>query len=352
MPDKSKFLTDDEVTGMIRQLVEEGVIHEPFYDLLCRLSYVLLQKRILAGVESISEESHTLALEFIMHLRDKQKSNILSVYQVQHELKKYLTQRDSPVNYEVWKILSRALKNLEKEGIVERVAGESGVNRQSTAWCLTQHATNSPAKLELFFDAAASLPVYHPARKDGRLLAPSQARELVVKMLELAGGAILMQDLHAEALKHVVPPMLFAQSLDEAPAADDGDAAPRREVADRAPVIGFMLEEEAVERANIVWDRLQESGDGKVLCIYFIPRHLLGRSVKQSELGAPQRVSEAVSHIREVFQDVLDLSPLLEERREAADGVANDPLSMLVSRMMEVLMKFCAEKSWDQNLIT
>jgi len=342
----SRKLTDGQVAEMIQKLIERGEIDELLYDLLCGLGYQLLQKR--SEKDGLLEEAQSLAVEFIFHLRDKRKSNIQSAGHLSHELSKYLTQRDNPVSHEIWKFLSQALNELAKEGLAVRAS--DGANKQTVVWCLKDHTGKPSAKPEEFFRLAAHLPVYYPKRKDGRLLSPSQAKELALKMLDLAGGPILMQDLHVEAVKHVIPPLQFAQPIDESPSSGEEEGAPSHELADRIPVHNLWFEEEASVRADKVWGQLNESGDGEVLCIYFIPKHLLGRSVKQSELGSEQRVSEAVQRIREIFRDILELSPLLEERRDTANGVAQEFISNLLGRIMEILIDFCAEKSWDRNL--
>lgn len=352
-------LSDAQITAQITDLIQNGVIGEGLYELLCRQGYLLLEKRLLnAPKDRLSEEAHNLAIEMLLHIRSKRLLHLRAAAHVMRELGKYLTRRESPAHHEVWKALSQALLELEKEGKAARLSASAGTNSQATEWCLKGLEQAPAVDTQAFFEEAARLPVYHPSRKDGRFISPSQVRELAEQMLTLANGPILMQDLHTEAMKHVVQTMAYAETL-QSGAEDAGDQAPiSRELADRMPVLGYLLEEEAVERAGMLWKELAESGDDQVLCLYYLPKHLLGRPVTASDLGTPQRISEATQRIRKAFQKSLDLTPTLAEQQEAAAAERHDPSgagvegprARLLGRMAEILIQFCSEKSWDAYL--
>ena len=358
---KQVHLTDGQIAAMVFDLVEQGRIGEGLYDLLCGQGYLLLEKRRAGkSPRDLHDEAHELAVEFMLHLRSKRLTNLQTAAHFAHGMSKYLTRRESPVYHEVWKTLSQALIDLEKEGVVARLPPASGANRQTTEWCFRKHEGNPPAPPQDFFEAAGKLPVYYPARKDGRLLSPAQAKELVLQMLKLAGGPILMQDLHGEAMKHVVSQMLHPVSIDESSAGEGETPAISRQLAERMQVCDFILQEEAEARARQIWDELEISGDGQALCIYFLPKHLLGVSVTGSELGDPRRISEAGKRIRLAFQKALDLSSTLFEKQAASTMGERDPSggdiasnqARLLGRIAELLMEFCSEKSWDGNLKT
>lgn len=352
-------LTNEQIARLVDDVINKSVVGDHLYELLCKQAYVLLEKRLLgASSGRLREEAHSLAIEMILHIRNKRLSNLQCAAHLEREMRKYLTRRDSPAHHEVWKAISQGLLALESEGEAVRHSTTGGANSQATEWCLKGNEGRPPIPLEEFFKEAARLPVYHPSRKDGRLLSPSQTKELALRMLELANGPILMQTLHSEAMKHVVQTMAYAETL-QSGAEDAGDQAPiSRELADRMPVLGYLLEEEAVERAGTLWKELAESGDDQVLCLYYLPKHLLGRPVTASDLGTPQRISEATQRIRKAFQKSLDLTPTLAEQQEAAAAERHDPSgagvegprARLLGRMAEILIQFCSEKSWDAYL--
>ena len=357
---KESHLTDEQIAGLVRELIETGKIDEGLYNLLCAQGFLILEKRLFgADKGKTREEAHSLALDFLLHVRNKRLNHLRSAAHIARKLSKYLTRRESPAYHEVWKALSQSLLGLEKNGLVERQSDAGNTNSQATEWCLKGCINNPATNVQEFFEKAAGLSVYHPSRKDGRLLAPSQAKDLTLRMLELADGPILMQDLHSEAMKHVVHTMAYAESLDGEPGDGGDESAPvPRTLADRMPIIGYILEEEAAERADKIWRELEKSGDGKVLCVYYLPKHLLGKPVTGGEIGDPRRISEAGKRIREAFQKAIDLTPTLNERQEAATmdrrdpsggGVAG-PQAQLLGRIAEILIEYCSEKSWDINL--
>ena len=353
---KSPRLTDAQISGFLRALIEDGKVAEELYGLLCAQGFIILDKRLFGiGGKNITEEAHSLALDFLLYVRTKRLSHLQTAAHLIRELSKYLTRRESPAYHKVWKILSQALLYLEEDRLALRLS-RHGANSQSAEWCLKVNEGGPPVNLQAFSRAAAELPVYHPSRKDGRLLSPAQAKELALRMLELAGGPILMQDLHSEAMKHVILAMAFPQSFNAE--ADDCDESVSLQLADRMPVLGYILEEEAVARAMSLWDELENTGDQKVLCTYYLPKHLLGRSITGSELGGRSRISEASKRIKTAFHSAIDLTSTLQDRQEAArmaqrdpaDGDVSVPQLQLLGRMAEILIQFCSEKSWDFNL--
>lgn len=355
-----RVLTDKQIAKQVCELIDKGVVRDDLYELLRRKAYVLLDNRLRGASKGmLRDESHSLAIEMILHIRNKRLVNLQCAARLDREMRKYLTRRESPAHHEVWTALSRALLALESDGAAVRLSAASGANSQNAEWCLKGNEGMPPIPLENFFDEAGRLPVYHPSRKDGRLISPLQAKELAVQMLKLASGPILMQTLHSEAMKHVVQTMAYAESLDDT--MDEGEeeaVGVSRILADRMPVLGYILEEEAVTRAGILWSGLEKTGDGQVLCLYYLPKHLLGRAVTGGELGDPRRVSEAGKRIRNAFQQALDLSPTLVERQEAAAADRRDPSggdlpgvhTRLLGRISEILMQICSEKSWDIHL--
>ena len=358
---KSTLLTDRQVADMVIKLIEQGVVDEALYNLLCGQGHLLLEKRLVGkSSRDLHDEAHELAVEFMLHLRSKRLAHLQTAAHLKHELSKYLTRRDSPIYHEVWKILSQALIDLERDGVAVRLPLASGANRQTTEWCSNKHEGNPSANQQGFSEVAGKLPVYYPARTDGRLLSPTQARELAEQMLELAGGPILMQDLHGEAMKHVVSQMLHPISIEDDSAEEGKTATISRQLADRMQVFDFILQEEAESRARRIWAELEKSGDGQAMCVYFLPKHLLGVPVTGSELGDPRRISEASMRIRRAFQESMDFSFTLAEKQEASTLSGRDPSgggmashqAWLLGRISEVLIEFCSEKSWDGNLKT
>lgn len=356
--DDRNHITDDRVAALICRLINEGEIDETLYDLACHRSYKLLENRRIGSKSGLKEDAHSLAIDCLLELRTKQMTHVQSEGALAHELSKYLTRRESPAFHEVWKALSHALLELEKEGLVQRLSPSGGANSQATEWCIAGASGLPPAILENFFKDASELTIYRPARKDGRLLAPAQARELALGMLNLAHGPILMQSLHGEAMKHVVLQMIYPESIELNTGEDEGMKSESRDLADRMAVNDYILQEEAQVRARQIWDRLEESGDGKTLCMYYIPKHLLGASVTGNDLGDPRRISESGKRIREAFQEAIDLTPTLAECQESASMAHRDPSDgglsgnqvRLLGRIAETLMSFCSEKSWDSNL--
>lgn len=361
MTSKGKLdLTNEQIARLVDDVINKSVVGDGLYEFLCKQAYVLLEKRLLgASGGRLREEAHSLAIEMILHIRNKHLAHLQCAAHLEREMRKYLTRRESPAHHEVWKAISQGLLALESEGVAVRQSTTGGANNQATEWCLKGNEGRPPIPLEDFFKEAARLPVYHPSRKDGRLLSPSQTKKLALRMLELANGPILMQTLHSEAMKHVVQTMAYSETLDGGTADGEGETADiSRDLADRMPILGYMLEEEAVARAEKLWGELEKSGDGQVLCLYYLPKHLLGRPVTGGEFGDPRRVSEAGKRIRYAFQQVLDIAPTLAERQESSSTARLDPSSSdlpsaqarLLGRIAEILMRFCSEKSWDSNL--
>lgn len=353
-------LNGNQVVRLISELVEHGIIHEELYELLCRLAYVLLEKRwIQKKGASLQDQAHQLAIDLLLQIRRQRMTHLKTAQHLSRELGKLLTRQENPVGHTLWTLLSEALLQMEKEGRVVRVSASGNINRQDTEWSLTELAENPSANVEKFIQAAAKLPVYYPTRQDGRLLSPTQARELLMGMLGAAGGPILMQELHSEALKHVVHTMLYEEALDEVDSPEQGGSeGMSRTLISRQLQSGYIIEDEALKRAETIWKKLEAKEDNRVLCNYYLPKFLLGKAVTGSDLGSPQRISEASKRIREVFQEAVDLTQTVAEQREQAQMQQFDPLAsyapnyalQLLRRITELLMKKCSEKSWDKHL--
>ena len=95
-------------------------------------------------------------------------------------------------------------------------------------------------------------------------------------MLKAADGPILMQELHNEALKHVVHTMLHGESIGGAgdPGREDAEGISRTLIS-RQLQSGYIIEDEALKRTEMIWEKLDAKDDNRVLCNYYLPKLVL-----------------------------------------------------------------------------
>ena len=258
--------------------------------------------------------------EFLLSLKRNGNIAIESKKGLERELKRHLNHLRNPARYELWGILSDALWSLSREGKAHRVDKPvDKPNHNNAQWISAMIEEGTAAKvteMAAFFEAVDRLPSYRPrgAKKwyppgadVPKIISPTDAQDLVEKLLVAAGGVILFIDLLG-AFETRVFVFQSLQMEDSSPQTDDSslqmeDAAPSMEDLDDSihPVAAARIFSVAAGRAEAIWQEVCEKGLAEILCGYFIPKFVRGERVRLEDFGSSSSVGDRVKKLKDIL---------------------------------------------------
>ena len=169
-----------------------------------------------------------------------------------------------------------------------------------------------PVDLVAYEDACRSIPFYPREKRktesEGKILSPTEAEELVLALLQAAGGPILMSDLFQEARKHVL--LLSLADLDRPVRADEEDAATLGDLlrdeseAQHLTWIDLeIMERESIPRSERIWTAVAQASLVRIFCGYYLPKKVYNEAVTLEDWGKTSTVGDQVKKIDSILRD-------------------------------------------------
>jgi hypothetical protein len=184
-----------------------------------------------------------------------------------------------------------------------------------------------------------------------RIIPPSRARELVMKILEAADGAVSMSEIVDCASQKVI--LMRTTSLDSSPnPSEEGQPRPRSEMTQdtRSLSIPDSIKNDIDYLSRQIWDKIAQIERGrakikgtKILCLYCIPSAISSSSTNMEDFGPKSPVGDLVNDIRAVFREYLDFE---------SDRDAMLPLEEIRKGVIQKINQFCSENGYKPALQT
>ena len=287
-------------------------------------------------------EADDLAIEFLLHLRKETKWMIRTKSGLKTEYGRWVTAFSSPAHHELWETLSGALHDLARKNLAWRLDAPASNNNHNDAIWTGVEGTGGAALCDLvaFQNTARRIKSYKPPGagkwhvddKDGpKVISPSDAKELALALLRVAGGALRFRDLLGEFKRHV---FAFEQGGEN----DTDQSASPLSI---HPAAMQRFHDLAHERAALIWDAASAGQSTDLLCDYFIPKHLEERSVTLEGFGDPRRVHERLQRMVQSLRQhlALNVAEALDVDDHAVDAGFH---SRFVIEAMHILCGKCA----------
>lgn len=338
-----------------------------------KLEEKLTEKLKNAGIPGLDgddreSKARDAANEYLVTIlkSERRPDHIFSTSLLVRDMRKYLARTRNPVQYEMSRILSTALLELERDGLIKRGSPFAGRLIQSGT---TFTLADSPKSEKCIADRAdyrewcvrnrqsyvvGSRPVRNCEKR--RMITPLDARELVLFLLKAFGSWTMYRDLLWSMQFHI-PEQMRLVSLaapgegDEengasSPSADAPDYVAEEYVYDRHDVQQALVIAE--ETAGRIWQRICRVSD-RVFCLYYLPKEIFDRpAVTLESLGASSTVGDQNKKIRKIF-----FSERFEFENKTGDGGRQGEAVRLASvKILEILTGRCTEKGYPADLYT
>jgi len=302
------------IPASLGALWAKGEVREELYREVVTIARRALAKSAAERGRAPLEGPEDLAAEFLVFMAEGPPlADLWRKSALEREFRRWLTRRNDPHGIELWHILSNALRQLEKEGIVQR----TGLHRQRnnsnrTEWCLCRKAgaIGDPVKAEA---RDGGIPHYGQRRTAGRILKGGEARKLVLAILEAFDGSVSMGEITTVARRHVFLPGR-EESLDQSPTGEEHDDSLGMHESlelEESYAIDGLIGFEVASRARGIWDALARVSRGatrieatRVLCCYFLPKRVGDQNVVLESIGPASTVDDIVHR---------DIVPTLKE---------------------------------------
>ena len=291
-------------------------------------------------------DAEDLAIEFLISLRKQGNWMIRTKSGLATEYRSWVAAFSNPAQHELWAIVSTALHALARENAAWRLdAPASDDNHNDAVWTdVAGAASGRLCDLVVFEKAACSVRNYAPpaARQwsaDGaitaKVIAPKDAKELTLALLQVAGGAIRLRDLLEEFKRHVF---------------DSGGEIDKDHPTDRLSIHPSALTriyDLAHERVALIWEAASAISGTDLLCDYFIPKHFEERPVTLEGFGDPRRVHERMQLVVQILRQqlALNLAEALDVEDDAVDTARYGKDKVVVhGGFVDVAMHILCEK--------
>ena len=289
---------------------------------------------------------------FVDHLfSGRRPEHIKNVSFLAREMKKYLARTRNPVQYEMHQILNEALHSLMKDGVVKQ-DGEGAI-RSSTRFALAALESPSVAEFRDYERHRDQVPSFSTQKRANdwaktKMLAPSDAKVLVVKLLEAFGGWVSTQDLF-RAMKNHIPEQLNVVPLVSG-SGDDGESEELTPADKGAENYIYAFDTKqlwviASGAADRIWKRVRKISD-RTFCIYWLPKKYYGRNARQEDVGPAQTVSDQCRRIQAaIVEELADWNSYPAASRRERQAIEEG-----LKKIIVFLRECCTEKGYPANL--
>lgn len=295
-----------------------------------------------------------LAGDFLVALAQKEISGLITTKAcLRREFRRWLTRRDNPAKAELWGIVSHALLELEKQGVVERPPGfRTHHNRNETPWRLAGGTAEHPdwGKEP---QIAAVMPRLVRKVVHDRVLKPAEARAAVKAILQTLGGEITMRDL-VECIVQHVPLYQETTSMDAPTGNVDHDEPTTLHDHLEAKVLddySLFARDESEQASKAIWEEASAIRRGRknpvegvrVLCCYLLPKDVFGQDVTLADFGPTSTVQEVLADLRNILKRRLPES--------GRNRLEQSVFLSTVRGIIDQLVQFCSEIGYCMRLI-
>lgn len=315
-----------KIDNDIRMLLEDRIITDDFYQLVCQTA----RKHLKDGssrsgelnADELSDQAGELAGDFIVALATHDISGLIrNRSDLVREFKRWITRRDSPERSELWDVISTTLRDLETQGTVERPAVyRPYFNSNNTLWSLTRYVGTVGKYLESATIKTA-IPQIKAKRQHDRILKPDEACAAIMALLSLYEGEVTMSQIFDDLSKHL--DMLQISTSLDAPIGESDSSENHEEsfsaVIEDTQILDdytFIVEEESARAATAIWKQADAIGKKgrplagrQILCCYLIPKDCHGLNITLKNFGATSSVQDVVNKLRAIMAVHLPVIP-------------------------------------------
>lgn len=334
---------DVDIAAAIQRLVEDGEIDEALYYCVLELCNFGESCAVDAQIADVPSD---LAHDFLLHIRGKGAAWIKGKGDLRRALDKFQTASNSPEDYQLWKLISAALRQLEEDGECSRSEAERKYTNKNTTLWIPAGFADCQLDNTRFAEKCESIPSFFPkvmrrtSQYTEQVITAPRASELVKLIFEAAEAPLMMSRIFDEARKHVFLCGVLVDDTDDGENSDEKFEAPAR-------VEEVGMRREAAHRAGLVWKDLDMDRGRKVLCLYILPSDFLNcADINMADLGAPQTISDIRQKVFQRLRPVLDWDPLLDEDPE----VARKRQKFLMNLIFKEFMRHCTENDFNVPL--
>ena len=277
--------------------------------------------------------------------------------------KKYLAEKNNPVQYEMNDILNEALHELKDNGEVEfdKVSADSNRLTKFSSVALKNTPEWKKASMDDYETNRGlvntfSMKVRGNSPEKSRMLAPKDAVVLVRQLLTAFGGWVKKPDL-LKAMKNHIPEQM--QIVPEMPRNEDDDSAGKADnYADNHDYIEDFDGKQAVRVIEVTKEKIWEEickVSNKVFCLYYLP-DLAKLEVNMQDLGKTSTVHDQNEKIKGIMRRAIK-SPFLfigneekklsETAKELCQGYKMSIMRTIVGKIHKGLVGKCTESGHD-----
>ena len=291
---------------------------------------------------------HDAAQDFLCEmLRKACPVHIRSVSILVSEAKKYLARKNNPVQNELNKILHKALRNLEKSGVVERdAASKKHRISNQTLFAVTGTPVSQKASLDDYKNNRYSVDIFQTKLRKGsaehsQILTSANAKVLVLQLLNAFGGWTKKTDLFTAMQNHIPEQMKIVDiqaenkddevSLENIVAVED-DYMDKFDAMQINRIAGITAER--------IWEKICKVSN-KVFCLFYLPKTFYEHDVKAEDIGVIPTVYNHNKKISEIVQD--EIKSYLDDN----DGDKSKAVRRAVRKILGSLQGRCTKSGYN-----
>lgn len=333
--------------------VAHSFTEQDFVDAWEQISEIL--KEAIKYLPNMSDESDRADAvnDFLgALLQGKCPDNIKSESILKLECRKYLARKRNPQQYELNLILCAALRSLETDGKIQRDKASEGKHICNlTLFALTDvSCTESVRQIAHYEQNKNNVSCYRTKIRANdpehtRILAPSDAQNLILELLNAFGGWTKKDDLLKTMQNHIPKQLCIVQNVDD----EDQGIDIENQEGERFSYYEFEFKAamtKSYETAGRIWERVCKISD-KVFCLYFLPK-IYNIQVTQSSLGATSTVSDQNQKIERIYADELKEYMVDRDKLEIREQKMMDCIS---DQILRKLNGKCTEKGMNPHLL-
>ena len=293
-------------------------------------------------------------------------SRICSRNMLISKAKKYLAEKNNPVQYEMNDILNEALHELKDNGELEfdKFSADSNRLTKFSSVALKNIPEWKKASMDDYETNRGAVNTFSTklrgnSPEKSRMLAPKDALVLVRQLLTAFGGWVKTPDL-LQAMKNHIPEQM--QLVPEMPRNEDDDSAGKTDnYADKHDYIEDCDRQQAMRVAEATKEKIWEEicrVNSKVFCLYYLP-DLHGEKVNMQKFGKTSTVHDQNEKIKGIMRKAIK-SPFLfigseekklsETAKELCQNYKMSIMQTIVDKIYNELVGKCTESGHNPGL--
>lgn len=342
------------------------------FDKICQIFGSITKMERSKGIYTgCGNSTRDEAADFFVELiKGNIPGTIITDNDLGREIRRWRTIKKSPANYELFLIISAALLELEEGKLpkfkVLRMSDKKFNNSAETAWTMAAFKDQC-GDWQKYESKRAEIGTYGTNKmksvtREGKMITPSNAKELVIKILESFGGIVLMSDILKAAKNHLADDCFIKMVSEDAQNGegnDNEDTIQTRYSTKSTPLVEaqfFSIAFESDNRTTIVWNKINKmmktrtgSVNGhKILCLYLLPKYLGEKPPVLADFGPKSTVENINNNVMAILK-----ASLTVDKIDADAGASEDFEKYLKLLQHETIAKInnkCRENGMDNGL--